>query len=432
MQRYTVFLFVLFGLQLSSAQQLLTLEEAIKIALENNFDIQLAKNNLKIDETNNYIGNAGMLPNVSANITDTNSRTNTTQVQGGTERTLNGAKNLNLNYGVSLDWTVFDGLKMFARKEQLNKLEQQGQAELKSAILSKISAVYLAYFDLVQQQQQIKALDTTIVISKERLQTAQNRYSIGKAAKLEVLNAQVDLNTDESLLIQQKEQFKASQIQLNTLLARDVAMEFSVLDALEVDDRLVLDDLKNLAKSQNPQLQAQVLNKNIAELQLKQVKAGRYPTVKVNTGYTVGRTEASLGFITQSQSRGLTYGFSASVPIFQGSQISRNEKIAKLQVTNAEITIKQQELLLESQLQSAYASYLSNKKLVEMEAKNVSIAEQNLDITLAKFKIGTITPVEFRTAQQGFIEAKVRYSNALYQTKIYEISLKELAGSLTF
>ena len=432
MQRYTVFLFVLFGLQLSSAQQLLTLEEAIKIALENNFDIQLAKNNLKIDETNNYIGNAGMLPNVSANITDTNSRTNTTQVQGGTERTLNGAKNLNLNYGVSLDWTIFDGLKMFARKEQLNKLEQQGQAELKSAILSKISAVYLAYYDLVQQQQQIKALDTTIVISKERLQTAQNRYSIGKAAKLEVLNAQVDLNTDESLLIQQKEQFKASQIQLNTLLARDVALEFSVLNALEVDDRLVLDDLKNLAKSQNPQLQAQVLNKNIAELQLKQVKAGRYPTVKVNTGYTIGRTEASLGFITQSQSRGLTYGFSASVPIFQGNQISRNEKIAKLQVTNAEITIKQQELLLESQLQSAYASYLSNKKLVEMEAKNVSIAEQNLDITLAKFKIGTITPVEFRTAQQGFIEAKVRYSNALYQTKIYEISLKELAGSLTF
>lgn len=432
MQRYTVFLFMLFGLQLSSAQQLLTLEEAIKIALENNFDIQLAKNNLKIDETNNYIGNAGMLPNVSANITDTNSRTNTTQIQGGTERTLNGAKNLNMNYGVSLDWTVFDGLKMFARKEQLNKLEQQGQAELKSAILSKISAVYLAYYDLVQQQQQIKALDTTIVISKERLQTAQNRYSIGKAAKLEVLNAQVDLNTDESLLIQQKEQFKASQIQLNTLLARDVALEFSVLNALEVDDRLVLDDLKNLAKSQNPQLQAQVLNKNIAELQLKQVKAGRYPTVKVNTGYTVGRTEASLGFITQSQSRGLTYGFSASVPIFQGNQISRNEKIAKLQVTNAEITIKQQELLLESQLQSAFASYLSNKKLVEMEAKNVSIAEQNLDITLAKFKIGTITPVEFRTAQQGFIEAKVRYSNALYQTKIYEISLKELAGSLTF
>ncbi|MFM2228817.1 MAG: hypothetical protein RL607_75 [Bacteroidota bacterium] len=432
MSRYTILLLLLFGLQLSSAQQVLTLEEAIKIALENNFDIQLAKNNLKIDETNNYIGNAGMLPNVSANITDTNSRTNTTQVQGGTERTLNGAKNLNMNYGVSLDWTVFDGLKMFARKEQLNKLEQQGQAELKSALLSKISAVYLAYYDLVQQQQQIKALDTTIVISKERLQTAQNRYSIGKAAKLEVLNAQVDLNADESLMIQQKEQFKASQIQLNTLLARDVALEFSVLDALQVDEQLVLENLKSLAKEQNPQLQAQVLSKNIAEMQLKQVKAGRYPTVKVNTGYTIGRTEASLGFITQSQSRGLTYGFTASVPIFQGSQISRNEKIARLQVTNAEITIKQQELLLESQLQSAYASYVSNKKLVEMEAKNVAIAEQNLDITLAKFKIGTITPLEFRTAQQGFIEAKVRYSNALYQTKIYEITLKELAGSLTF
>ncbi|HOD10820.1 MAG TPA: TolC family protein, partial [Flavobacterium sp.] len=132
----------------TNAQELLKLEDAVKIALENNYEIKLAKNDLKIDETNNYIGNAGMLPSINANITDNNTVLDTKQTQGdGTERELNNAKNMNLSYGVSLDWTVFDGLRMFARKEQLNILQKQGEAELKLAILTKIGDVYLSYFD---------------------------------------------------------------------------------------------------------------------------------------------------------------------------------------------------------------------------------------------------------------------------------------------
>ena len=118
---------VLAFLPKMQAQELLPLEDAVKIALENNYDIKLAKNELKIDELNNSIGNAGMLPTINALVTDNNSITNTKQTQAdGSERTLDGARNMNLTYGVSLDWTVFDGLRMFARKEQLNVLEQQG------------------------------------------------------------------------------------------------------------------------------------------------------------------------------------------------------------------------------------------------------------------------------------------------------------------
>jgi len=429
---YIILIFIGFAKKVN-AQELLKLEDAVKIALENNYEIKLAKNDLKIDETNNYIGNAGMLPLISANINDNNTILDTKQTQAdGTERELNNARNMNLSYGVSLDWTVFDGLRMFARKEQLNILQKQGEAELKLVILTKIGDVYLAYFDLVQQQQQLKALDTAIVISNERVRTAENRYSIGKASKLEVLNAKVDLNADRSLLLKQQELFKNAKIALNQILARDVQTDFMVTDETSIDKNLNFQELKDAAANQNPQLQAQLLAKNSAEQQLKQVKAGRYPTLRITSGYNFTRSEASLGFVTQSSGQGFNYGFAATVPIFNGSQQNRNEKIAKLQVENANMVLEQQKLNLETQLNSAYQSYATNLELIKVEEQNLEIAEQNLDITLAKFKIGTITPIEFRTAQQNFIDAKVRYSNALYLTKIHEISLKELAGNLSF
>jgi outer membrane protein len=421
-----------FALQLQG-QDVLKLEDAIKIALENNYDIKIAKNNLKIDETNSTAGNAGMFPTLSATVANNNSILNTTQTQAsGDKRTLDNAINMNLTYGVGLDWTIFDGMRMFARREQLKVLQKQGEAELKLAIITRISDVYATYFDLVQQQQQIKALDTAIVISNQRLTTAQNRYSIGKAAKLEVLNAQVDLNTDVSSRLKQLELYQNSKIRLNEILARDTKLDFKVKDKITIDASLKYDELKSLSEKQNPQLQAQLLEKNNAELQLKQVKAGRYPTVRINSGYNFTRSEASLGFVTQSSGRGFVYGINASVPIFDGFNQNRNEKVAKLQVENIENTINQQKIALESQLGMAYQSYLTNLELTKVEEKNSEIAKQNLDITLAKFKIGTITPIEYRTAQLNFVNALVRYSNAQFQTKLFEISLKELSGTLGF
>lgn len=414
-------------------QTILTLEDAISITLENNFDIRMAKNDLSIDQENVTIGNAGMLPRVNGTVTNSNTILNTTQTQAnGNEIEIDGAKNRNLNSGVGLEWTIFDGFRMFARHNQLKEFEKLGETELKLNVLSKVSEVYDTYYLLVNQQHLIRSLDSIIIVSEFRLKTAQTRFTIGKASKLEVLNAEVDYNADVSAKIRLNEQYAISKIALNQLLVRPSETDFMVTDVILIDETLKLTDLLALAQEQNPELQIQYINKKIQEYELKQVKAARYPSLSLSTGYNLIRQESPFGFVTQSTGRNFNYGFTASINIFDGFNQNRNERTAKIQLENTQLLIERQKQTVNAQISSFYQSYLSNLALLEMEQKNEKIARQNLEITLDKFKIGTISPVEFRTAQVNYANAVIRLTNAELLAKQTEISLKEIAGNLSF
>jgi outer membrane protein TolC len=202
-------------------------------------------------------------------------------------------------------------------------------------------------------------------------------------------------------------------------------------EASEEQYRNLSDDMPAYITTFKPDGTILYANKKIAELQLKQIKAARYPTMRINTGYNFNESVASLGFVAQFQSRGFNYGFNATLNLFDGFAQNRNEKIAKIQIQNSKLSIDQQNLALNSQLSSSYQTYLTNLELIILEEKNEQIAKQNLNITLDKFRIGTITTLEFRTAQLNYVNAKVRFSNAQFQGKLSEIALKELAGTIT-
>jgi len=431
--RFYIYTFFCFFTMICSAQDLLTVEDAVETALKNNYDIKISANDLKIDQQNVSLANAGLLPSLSGTLNQNNNIQYSKQVRtDGTVQELNNARNNSLTYGVNLGWTIFDGFKMFARYDQLKTLQKLGETELKYTVLTSVNDVMNTYFNIVQQQQMLKALDTAIVISKQRVTTADNRFKIGKAAKLEVLNAQVDLNTDQTNFLRQKELYENTKTYLNQLMARDLTAKFVVVDSVIADDKLQLVDLLNLSGQQNPQIQIAMINKRVAELNLKQVKSSRYPQIGVTTGYLFSDSESSLGFAKTNNSRGLNYGVSASINIFDGFLQRRNENIAKLQIESNEVIIKQQTQAVSSQLISAFRTYMTNIELVQLEAKNVQIAQQNLDITMEKYRIGTITTLEVRTAQLNYVNAIARNSTAQYNAKISEINLKVLAGNLTF
>ena len=433
MKNILKFLFLFLPSISVPAQELLTAEEALVIALENNFQIRIASNELEIDKATATVGWAGMLPEIGAVATSNNSIQNTSQTRAGGERIdQDNARNNSINYGIALDWTLFDGFSMFARYDQLEELKNLGEVQLQQMILEKTREVLVTYYDLVQQQQQLTALDSTMVISEQRLELAENRFTIGKASRLEVLNAQVDINTDKTILLRQKENFQNTKTHLNRLLAREIDLDFTVENEIIVDELLSLSVLREKAEQQNPLLQAQLINNNLARLQLKELKGARYPTIIASTGYQFNDSESSLGFSTQSRSRGWNYGLSARLNIFDGFLQNQNEQIAKIEIENTELQIAQQKLALEEEMRRTYQTYLTNLQLMELESTNREIARKNLEITMEKFRIGTIPTIEFRTAQLNYINSVVRFSNARFQAKISEINLKELAGELYF
>lgn len=413
------------------AQTVLAVKEAVEIALENNYEIRLAQSDLTVASTNVTYGNAGMLPAVTGNFSQSNSSQNSKQTQAtGEVRELDNAKNNNMTYGVSLGWTIFDGLGMFSRYNKLKDLEKQGDVQLKGVILNTVSQVITLYYTIVEQQKMLQAIDTNIVLSQERLRMAENRFSIGKASKLEVLNVQVNLNADISTRLRQIEVLRNLKINLNSVLARDLLLDFKVDDDVSYNKEMVYVELLELAKHQNPTLQLAAINKHLAELDVKTVKANRYPTLRLNTGYNFSRSESSLGFVASSNARGLNYGLTASLTIFDGFNQRRNEKVAKIAVDQADLLIEQQELQIKTAITTAFQTYKTNLDLANLEESNEQIAKQNLAITLDKYKIGTISTIEFRDAQENFINAVARYNSALLQAKLSEVKLKELVGNI--
>jgi outer membrane protein TolC len=313
----------------TQAQEKLSLEQAVQIALENNFDIKLTKNTVEQAKNNFNRANAGMLPVVTGTFSTNNTVSNTKQtLSSGVSQERNGARNSNLVYGPVVNWQVFDGFQMFARYDRLKELELLGEANLKLTIQNTLADVINNYYDLVSQQQQIKALNEALTISQLRLKNSNNRFKIGKAAKLEVLAASVDLNTDTTNLLRQLDLYRSTKIKLNELLAREIKTDFVVSDSIIIGNNLLFEDLQSSASQLNPNLQAALINRRIAEINLKQVKASRYPVININSGYNFNQSTSELGFARTSTGRGLNYGLTASVNIFNGYLQKRNEKNA--------------------------------------------------------------------------------------------------------
>jgi len=415
-----------------TAQDRLTLEQAVQLALQNNFDIKLTKNSVVLAKNNFSRANAGMLPVVTGNFSTNNIVSNTKQtLSSGQTQERNGARNSNLVYGPVLNWQVFDGMGMFARYDQLRELERLGESNLKLTLQTTVADVINNYYDLVQQQQQIRALTGALDISRLRLKNSNNRYLIGRAAKLEVLAASVDLNTDTTNLLRQIDVYRGTKIRLNQLLAREISLDFTVTDTIIIQNNLQLADLQNSASLQNPALQSALINKSISELNLKQVKAARYPLVSINSGYNFNKSTSELGFARNSIGRGFNYGLTASINIFNGSLQKTSERNASIEIENASLEFNKINQSISAQIMSLYQTFQTNLELVKLEKQNLEIARQNLEITMEKFRLGSVAPLEFREAQKNYIDASTRNTNAQFEAKLAEVSLQQLAGVLS-
>ncbi|MBP9689783.1 MAG: TolC family protein, partial [Bacteroidia bacterium] len=412
---------ILFGLNTVSAQQVLTLNDALKIALENNYAIQVAKNDAELSKNNNRIGAAGMLPVVTGTINQDNQVVDTRQkFLSGAENNRDGAKSDNLNANIELGWTIFDGLKMFATKNKLEELQKIGELKMQSNIEQTFMRVTKAYYDVLLSKQQLKSTEDAVANSEQRLKLTTDKYNAGKSAKTEMLKAQVDLNTDKAALMRQTNNYQNAQTNLNQLLGRDLNIKFAVEEKIAEPKKYTLDELMNKVSGQNTSLTIAKKNQQISMLNVSEIKAERLPTIQLKGGYNYLRQQSEAGFLQSSQNNGFHYGAGLSINIFNGFDVNKRLQNARLNLKSNELIYKDSLTRLQNQLQQSFNNYVLSTQLITFEKENVKVAQENFDIANEQFKVGVITSIELRDAQLNLLNNQIRLLNAQYDAQINE------------
>lgn len=414
-----------------NAQNQFTLEEAIELGIKNNYDIAVVNNNARIAENNNTLGNAGMLPVVDINAA-TNFATNTTKQQFFTGDIVDrpGVHSSNVNSGVYLTWTLFNGLKMFATHQQLSILESMGKLSSKVQIENTLQSIIVTYYNVVKQKQLIKGLSENIKISEERLSIAQKRFEVGAGSKLDVLQAKTDMNAQTSVLIRQKTTLEELKTSLNQLLARPVETTFDVSDTIPVQFEMNYEDLK--ANYQKTNLNMLVAQENISltKQQLKGIRADMFPVINLNANYLFSRMESDAGQLLFNRNLGFNYGLTATWRIFNGFNLNNRIKNAQLITENATLDYNNVKSQTEQQLLIAFKRFQDDRKVVDLEEDNLKLVKEAVAIALERFRIGSSNTLELKEIQQTYDDALVRRAEARYNAKVSETQLMKLNGNL--
>jgi len=436
---YTIFSKKIIGIVFISliflnarAQQILTLNEVLKLALENNFSIQVAKNEAEISKNNNYAGAAGMLPTIAASANQDNVVNNTQQkFLNGTENNRDDAKSNQLNTGVELGWTIFDGLKMFATKNKLNQLQEIGELKMKLQIEQIFSKVTRAYFEIVQHKKVLNALQQSVTISSERLKLTNDKFTLGKVSKAEVLKAQVDLNTDKSAYMKQLNSLQNAKINLNQLLARSLIVDFEVAENILINKDLKLAELQNKAKLQNTNLLIIKKNNQISSNTINEIKAERLPTLQFKTGYNFNKQSSEAGFLQSSQTNGFHYGAAINFNLFNGFNTDRRITNAMLNLKSTDISLKDSLQKLDLAVQQTFNNYSLALQLLAIEIENIDLAKNSFELVNEQYKVGLITAIELRDVQQKLLLSETQLSALQLDAKIAEIELQKLCAEIT-
>jgi outer membrane protein len=411
--------------------QTLTLQQALNTAWENNYGIKIINKELQITDLQNHAGYAGMLPVISAianyDVEVTNSEQ---QYFSGETRSEKNAGANSLDAGVYLDWTVFDGLGMFARKDKLEQLYALGELEVRAKLEEITMQLMIDWNNLIQLENAKRVMENAIDISGERLKIAQQRNVIGSGSGLDVLQAQVDLNTDSSAYINILLQIKNTKAVINEYMARDANTTFDINEKIAVDQTINLTSIKENVYANNTSLLIAEKNKQIAELQVKEYKSYLYPTVSLNAGYGFLKSVSEAGFVESNLNVGPLAGVSLVIPLFNGFTVSRNIEQMKVMQQMQELDVLQTQLSVNTNLVILYNQYETSLQLMKIEQQNIESATKNVSIALEKFNLGAITSVELREIQLQKVNTENRYLTEELNAKIAELQLKYFSGKL--
>lgn len=415
------------------AQDVYSLRECIETGLERNYSIRIIRNEQQISDNNATPGNAGYLPTIDMSGGFSGSvNNNRNKLMDGTTEKQNGVNSETGNIGLNVNWTVFDGFGIQAEYSRLKELQRMGELNTRMTIEDFVADLSTEYYNRIRQNIRLRNLRSSLDLSRERVRIAEERYHIGSGSRMDLQQAQVDFNSDSSKVLNQLEVVNTSRIRLNELMAlENVEENIAVKDSV-IYPNIFLDEVE-LWKS-TIELNASLLiaqkNKTLSELDYKKVKSRNYPYVKLNAGYGYTANWYEVGTTDLQQRLGLNYGVTVGLSLFDGLNRRRERRNARIEIENKELRMQELELALRADMSNLWMAYQNNLDLWSLEKENLVVAQENYRIAIDRYKLGELSGIELREAQNSLLEAEERQSIAEYSTKLCEVSLLQLSGQI--
>jgi outer membrane protein TolC len=414
------------------AQKILSKEEALQIALENNYGVKIAQNNVEIAKNNKSIFNSGFLPTLiaqgGANYDNSDIES---ELQDGTITSSIGAETKSYNASLNLNVTLFDGL---GRKYDLKKFKetyQLSELEAKEVIEDMYLRLYTVYFQIARFSENTKVLKETMEISKLRLKRIQYQNDYGQSTKLELLRAEVDVNNDSINFIDSRQQLMNIKRDLNIILGTQLEYEYDVETSVDFIKLLSFEELLEMAENNNVVLQQQEKNINISKFNIKASKSSYFPSIGLNSSYGWYLNDnPSTSAIVSNEINGFSAGLNVAWNLFDGGSTKTRVANAKIALENQEILKQQQEETIENILKNTYEEYVNKLFVLRAQEKNVVTNQATFERSFEQYKIGQISSIEFRQAQINLLSSQTGLNNAKYDAKLIELLLLQLSGQI--
>lgn len=412
-------------------EQTITLEKAISIALENNHSIIIAKNTTEINTNNATIGNAGLLPTVTASGSYSGSVNDAEfQIINQQPITVNNAKTKSTAGSLGANYLLFDGFENYYRFKSLKTLQEQAGVQSRLQIEGTLLQVISFYMNVLTQKRNLEISRESIDRSLERLNRFTKSYELGKTTRLEFLSAQVDLNSDSVIFVQSEAAYENSKRDLLIQLGADPESDIQIIDNIRLNESLKVDDLLMKSLENNA---AVVLSKLTAEnvlLSLKQNRSSRFPKINLNGSYDYFRSESDASQLEFQQSTGFSGGISISLNLFNGFKQEIQIQNAQVELKNNQEALFLAEKSLKRDVLNTYKNYQTNLFLLNKEALNLETAELNFERSKQLFELGQVTNTQFREAQLNVSRVQQNILRLQVQAKLSEVSLYQLSGQL--
>ncbi len=427
-----IFVFMSFCMTSIAAQKLVSVSEAIELALENNYGIKIISNNKEIAKNNAGVLNSGYLPTVTSSSGATFNRDNLeAEFANGESTALNGAKSSRYNASINLNYTLFDGLGRYYDYKRLKETYKLSELQARETIENTIAQLYVVYYNVAQVTENVTVLEKTLTISKDRITRANYQFEYGQGTMLNVLNAQVDINNDSINLINAKQQLVNTKRDLNVVLGNVISSEFRVDTTIDFKLNIDQNDLANKVKSNNVNLLQLDKNIMINTFIVKANKSGYLPSLGLtgSYGWNKGNNNAA-SFVAVSTNTGLSGGLSLSWNLFDGGATATRVTNAKIELENRSLEKESMVIDIERNFNNAWDDYQNKLTIFQVQENNIITSTNNFNRTQEKYKLGQATSIEFRQAQLNLINSELNRNQAKYAAKIAELTVLQLSGEL--